>query len=380
MRKEKNFFSITIVLLCISYILSFTKFGVSQIAQYSKFSMLFLTAVLFFLNSNKKNIFKKNDVVLFLVVSVYYGCVLIFTVSSFEDLLNWIVVVVCYLSNIIFVFSNLDLRKFKKILDIIFSSLLLGLVFPSFILSFNPNYYYVQTERHRFISFMNNPNELAQFTCIVILISFLKLCGNCSFFKKIYYAISSLISMYIVFITGSRASMIMLGSFLVFFFLSKFIGLHKIKKLLTYVYSIIVLLMILFSDYFFKKNAMLYGALDTLSSNRLSIWREILNFSDLRTFLFGGKIIKSFGDIVVTNAFIEIFGLLGTMGLILWLIILNSKIHNFKNNNTILLFQFSVLFSYLIYYQFESGMNGLANISSFFFWLVICFNDEVVLS
>lgn len=375
MKIKYNFFTVCILLLCISYILSFSNINISEISQYIKFSMLFLLVISYFLYSKESRTLQKKEILLFFVVSIYYGLLLIFSDFSSEDILNWIIVVICYLSNIIFVFSNLNLKEFRKIIDIIYNTLFVGLVIPSFILTFDPNYYYIQTERYRFISFMNNPNELAQFTCVVTLISFLKLCENHGYLKKIFYLIISIISIYIVLRTGSRASMIMLVSFFAFFIIGYFMKVYKIKKILAYLYSGIILLLILFLNAFFDKNTMLLVKLNYLSSNRLFIWKEVLDFNNIKTLLFGGKIIKSFGDVVITNAFIEIFGLLGIIGLILWLVILNSRISNSSNNRLISIFQFSVLCSYLIYYQFESGINGLANISSFFFWVVICFKN-----
>ncbi len=128
----------------------------------------------------------KQNILLFFLLSFFSGVPTLIINTTVTDTLNLILLIIIYLPLIFIVFPNVDQNLMKKSLKLMYVSLLIFIIWPSLFLTYFNQFYYLQAGRYRFISYFNNPNELAQFSLVFLLLSFYYLFIEKNSIKKIY--------------------------------------------------------------------------------------------------------------------------------------------------------------------------------------------------
>ncbi|GMG65980.1 O-antigen ligase family protein [Tetragenococcus halophilus] len=262
-----------------------------------------------------------------------------------------------------------------------------GLVtIPSLIFIPDQAYYYTQEARLRFISYFENPNELAQFCMalnIIIIIGALLNKTKCLKIVPIFLLVSNIL---IIRLTDSRAALISMLFFFILFGYLYFV----LKRPSKYVYSFLLILLLgLVILVYFSYYEITYDYISALSSGRIDIWKDILSEQTFSSYLFGGITRETtlISSTVTANAYIDIIGQNGIIGLVLWICIVFKLFKDglISSSYKVRVFKWATLFSYLFFYIFESGLNSLGNISSFILWFVISssifyFDKELILN
>ncbi|MGJ1062361.1 O-antigen ligase family protein, partial [Enterococcus faecium] len=280
---------------------------------------------------------------------------------------------IIYLPLILIVFPNVDQNLMKKSLKLMYVSLLIFIIWPSLILTYFNQFYYLQAGRYRFISYFNNPNELAQFSLVFLLLSFYYLFIEKSSIKKyIWNLLFGCSSFYIILLTGSRAVLLAISIFVIIYFSTVIFHIEKKQRNFIFMFTFLIILLVLFSNYLLERNTGVLSYIDQLSSYRLSIWREILKYKNPLLFLIGGYLQSHKQYQVITNAYVELFGNYGLIGLICWCLTLLNFSVNKRVSTKFDKYKTAAICAYLVYYLFESGMQNIVNISSFFFWFTLC--------
>lgn len=68
----------------------------------------------------------------------------------------------------------------------------------------------------------------------------------------------------------------------------------------------------------------------------------------------------------------EVFGNYGLIDLICWCLTLLNFSVNKRVSTKLDKYKTAAICAYLVYHLFESGMQNIVNISSFFFWFTLC--------
>lgn len=371
--KKDNILTILLFFLYSSFILSFTKIPYSNVFYVLKFIFMLIYIIIFIFFNKSSITMSKQNILLFFLLSFFSGVPTLIINSTVTDTLNLILLIIIYLPLIFIVFPNVDQNLMKKSLKLMYVSLLIFIIWPSLFLTYFNQFYYLQAGRYRFISYFNNPNELAQFSLVFLLLSFYYLFIEKNSIKKnIWNSLFGCSSFYIILLTGSRAVLLAISVFVIIYFSTVIFHIEKKQRNFIFLFTFLIILLVLFSNYLLARNTGIISYIDQLSSYRLSIWREILKYKDPLYFLIGGYLQSHKQYQVITNAYVEVFGNYGLIGLICWcLTLLNFSINKrvstkFDKYNT------AAICAYLVYYLFESGMQNIVNISSFFFWFTLC--------
>ena len=365
--KKDNILIILLFFLYSSFILSFTKIPYSNVFYVLKFIFMLIYIIIFIFFNKSSITMSKQNILLFFLLSFFSGVPTLIINTTVTDTLNLILLIIIYLPLIFIVFPNVDQNLMKKSLKLMYVSLLIFIIWPSLFLTYFNQFYYLQAGRYRFISYFNNPNELAQFSLVFLLLSFYYLFIEKNSIKK-----NGCSSFYIILLTGSRAVLLAISVFVIIYFSTVIFHIEKKQRNFIFLFTFLIILLVLFSNYLIARNTGIISYIDQLSSYRLSIWREILKYKDPLYFLIGGYLQSHKQYQVITNAYVEVFGNYGLIGLICWcLTLLNFSINKrvstkFDKYNT------AAICAYLVYYLFESGMQNIVNISSFFFWFTLC--------
>ncbi len=371
--KKDNILTILLFFLYSSFILSFTKIPYSNVFYVLKFIFMLIYIIIFIVFNKSSITMSKQNILLFFLLSFFSGVPTLIINSTVTDTLNLILLIIIYLPLIFIVFPNVDQNLMKKSLKLMYVSLLIFIIWPSLFLTYFNQFYYLQAGRYRFISYFNNPNELAQFSLVFLLLSFYYLFIEKNSIKKnIWNSLFGCSSFYIILLTGSRAVLLAISVFVIIYFSTVIFHIEKKQRNFIFLFTFLIIVLVLFSNYLLARNTGIISYIDQLSSYRLSIWREILKYKDPLYLLIGGYLQSHKQYQVITNAYVEVFGNYGLIGLICWcLTLLNFSINKrvstkFDKYNT------AAICAYLVYYLFESGMQNIVNISSFFFWLTLC--------
>lgn len=339
---------------------------------YMKYFFMFLLCLILLIKKRSFIEIKYFHIWMYLFFSINFILSLVisqkFSFIAFFDYIN----LMQMLTYILLIFPNLGQQEIKKwIKTLIFWGL--GLVTaPSLILAQSQTYYYTQETRLRFISYFDNPNELAQFCMALNIIIIIVILLNDKNRIKLIPLFLLAANVFIIKLTDSRAALISMLFFFVAFAYLYFILRRPNKYIFNFLafLSFIVLVLISFSYY-----DITYDYISFLSSRRIDIWKDMLTEQGFYNYLFGGIIDETtlFGSTVTTNAYIDIIGETGIIGLILWLVVVFKVFKEglILSSYKIRVFKFTILISYLFYYIFESGLNSMGNISSFIFWFLI---------
>ena len=369
--KKDKILILLLFLLFSSYILSFTKLPQSSIFYFLKFALSLIFIVVYILLNKSKIKISKENTILFSTLAVFSGIPIFFN-ATISNIVSCILLVVIYLPFIFIIFPNINKELMEKVLSIMYLSLFLFLFLPSIFLSFFNDNYYLQSNRYRFISYFNNPNELAQFCLVFFLLSFYyAFTSNTRINRKIISLLFSIISVYIIYLTDSRAVFLAVIVFVLFYVITSIFHFEKKQKSLMFLVILIIIMLILFSNNIFESNKNFLSYIDTLSSHRLSIWQDILSYDNLIFLFFGGFLQTHPQYQVITNAYVELFGKFGLIGLTLWCASVIKFLTNKNKTTKFDKYKTAIIFTYLLYYLFESGLSSIVNISSFFFWFMV---------
>jgi O-antigen ligase len=248
---------------------------------------------------------------------------------------------------------------------------------PSFILSFNKASYYIVGNRIRFIGYFNNPNELARFSALGFLIGARILPDIKKILSKMILIVLILIAIYIIYISDSRAAILLCGvSTAIFLFNWSYI---KVSKRLTLLITVLILLTLFtvgIHKVIVEYRVLGFYAIDQLTSGRLSIWVNLLKEKSIMELIFGIGSHRSglAATQILANGYIEVLMYFGLLGLLQWLglviYLLNKKIKSVIRNNNINQYNgIAIIIGFLIYFIFEGGLISVGNIVGIYFWL-----------
>lgn len=278
-----------------------------------------------------------------LLISVYLKNATYFSYFSFLLLaMLYLISGNIYYLNFIFFLVFISVLKSFSIESVIkysFFSILLGAFVH--ILAFNLNLIdpdklnYIYLDRYRYTLGFKNPNQLAIYYFTLAILSFLMIRTN-----KILAWISMLVSIYIIYLSDSRTTLIGFFIFIILILLKHSAFTSIILKLTPFGALVITIIISLLKDTVFNN----------ILSLRPEIYSDFINKFDGISILFGLN-----EDIIIDNFYLISFGTLGFIGLILLLAIITF--YNIKAKPEfypfiITLFIMSIFESFLIRPEF----------------------------
>ncbi len=378
---QKQTVMVSFMLMCLSSIASFTKLVENNSMFYNLkyFFVFFFLLVLFASTKNKATLNRKEFSLVFIVTSYQ-----IFTLafSNFNLLANifYLLITFVILYSSFFLFSELENRIFLRLLICILLVIVFFVTFPSIMQMNNFNYFYIQSGRTRFIGNFLNSNELARF-CMLGVFLCLRFISKVRTFKiKLLNIIILVLNLYIIYLTDSRACiMISILAIVLYVFLKISAKLNKKILYLAYV-SILVMTILLVYYYLNKLNVDVFD-LNALSSNRIDIWKGMLSNKSLIELLFGQGLPREgiSATAVITNGYFEILAYYGIIGLFFWIYcigyLIKRKFQAIKKKKRDF-FPIAIIFLFLVYYLLEGGLVSLGNLASIYFWMELGYVDK----
>jgi len=360
-------FNILISLFIISMFIKLSQSSFSSLFSIISFSFIILLSL--FLIFFKKNYFNPKIFTIFISFTLWILYQFIMGLSNILFSIVYLISLLLLFSLSFFLIPKLIDSK-EKLLDYnkVFFWVVLVLMILFLLLSIkNPNSW-GGTERIRFYSFFNNPNTLGAFSLLGIIVSIATytLSNN----KK--YLIPSILYLIIMFLSGSRASMVtIIFALLISFSLIKLSKSNLKTKLLTIIISISVIWIILILIFSHAFDTLIdsndFEDLDDTSSGRLSLWTDNVDWKS-SSIIFGTKDIK----IINENYYLGVLATSGLIGLFLLITILSKIFYLMnklaKNSDSIKLIWFNYLLfiALLIYALFEGSLFNLGNLLSFY--------------
>jgi O-antigen ligase len=246
------------------------------------------------------------------------------------------------------------------------------------LLSFNQANYYIIGHRIRFVGNFNNPNELARFSALGFLITARILPDIRKVVGKMVLLVLMTIAVYIIYITDSRAALLLCGlSTVMFVFNWSYIKISKRATLFITILLVVPLILIIgLHKVIVEYRVLGMHEIDQLLSGRLNIWANLLKERSNMELIFGSGTERSglVATLVLTNGYVEILMYFGILGLFQWLgliiYLLHKKVKTAISSNTISQFNgVAIIIAFLIYYMFEGGLISVGNIAGIYFWL-----------
>lgn len=376
-------FKIVIVLFMLSIgssIVSFTKYsqaipGIYELKYFFLFSFIFGLICLFgnkLIILNVKRVMILNIMVIFMIPAILHT-----DIQSIESTLLLIVLSSMIVFMSLLVFPNLSKDDFFTFLRLMIVLIVFIIIIPNFLYSFNKINYYSIGARIRFVGNFNNPNELARFSAVGFLIIARILPDIHKKTSKIVLLGLMIIALYIIYISDSRASLLLCGiSIILFAFNWCYVNINK-EFFLFFIIILVVVLTLLGSTIIIRAHKEFQIIdLDQLLSGRLSIWSNLLEERSFMELLFGTGSERDglVATMVLTNGYLEIVMYYGIFGLFQWLsliaYLLYKKVKIAKDNHSISsLNGVVIIIAFLCYYMFEGGLISIGNISGIYFWL-----------
>lgn len=374
-------------LLSIISLVSFTKKGVElSLVYYLKYASMFIYFGIIIVERFRKNMSLEGKKIILLTLGflIMLFSSLFSNNNSFSStfLLTLLTTLLLALSLLVFPEMNkIDKEMYYKILYVVLISMV---VIPCFVLSFDSSSFYLMNDRIRFVAFFNNANEVARFLSVSFILSFYY---SHNLLKKNYSIINlvlSLISIYLIYLTNSRASLYLCIMFVVSYYIYT-----TVKKKGVVVVTLVLLLLggillgIVLLDNNFLSLDFSYKGINELTSNRLEIWVDRITALDSSEILFGiGSVREGLkATTVLTSGYIEILLYYGIFGLLYWityiLYLLWSKVKQLRQLERGDVIGLSFLLALLVYYFFEGGLLSIGNIVSLMFWMEISYNDNI---
>lgn len=278
----------------------------------------------------------------------------------------------------LFIFPKISERSFLKLLKVLLFLIFFIIIIPSFLLSFNQANYYIIGHRIRFVGNFNNPNELARFSALGFLITARILPDIRKVVGKMVLLVLMTIAVYIIYITDSRAALLLCGlSTVMFVFNWSYIKISKRATLFITILLVVPLILIIgLHKVIVEYRVLGMHEIDQLLSGRLNIWANLLKERSNMELIFGSGTERSglVATLVLTNGYVEILMYFGILGLFQWLgliiYLLHKKVKTAISSNTISQFNgVAIIIAFLIYYMFEGGLISVGNIAGIYFWL-----------
>lgn len=279
----------------------------------------------------------------------------------------------------LFIFPKIDKELFMSLVKIMFFTLAFFIIIPNFIVTFNQNYYYVIGYRTRFIGFFNNANELARFLALGCLLGVRILPAINKKITRLFIFCTTMASIYIIYLTNSRAALLLIFSTFAFLFLN-YCYRKNGKIMITMLLVLTITIIVIFSLPVLKN--LNYNYINELSSGRINIWQEVLNDRNIFELLFGvgSERIGISSALVLTNGYFEILMYYGVLGLLFWIWLIAHLLHKKRNSSKYILSaittdSITIVTAFLVYYFFEGGLISVGNIAGIYFWIELSQNN-----
>lgn len=272
-----------------------------------------------------------------------------------------------------FYFTKIPFNIFKQILLTFFIGVLFVVIIPNIFLVNDSSAFYFQSGRLRFTGVFENPNEMSRFA----LLNFFLVLRLWSLYKnkliKFLFFISALFSIYLIYLSDSRTSLI------VCFLMVALVCIIKIYKktpllLFLGIFLISGATLIGGAYYYLTTSASPFNSINfsELMSGRTDIWQSIFNTTN-RGLVFGTGSLQEIG---IHNGYIEIIKYYGIIGFAAWMLtlltILKRKIKfTFKNKTFSNLIGLGIVLNILIYHMLEGALFSFGNLASIYLWLEI---------
>lgn len=308
--------------------------------------------------------------IVFLFLISFVSFINLFTINQ-ENVLSPIVYIIStiFLAFIVlFVLPKIKEDQFNRILKVFLFTTTILVTLPSILNINNPELYYTVGDRYRFLGFFDNPNELARYSLLVIMLSLRVFNQYKNIIIKILLLSLIIASFYIISATDSRTNLyigIILGVIYFIMIILKLLP-SKLKVLFITLLSCTFLVSIYFILYQFNVSTL---DLNQLTSDRFFLWSDLFNVPLFQQ-LFGQG--QPEVRMAIANGYLEIFNTFGFIGLGLWIfLILTLLIKKLGQKRKTLssVFSISIIISFLIFYLFEGGLVSFGNVVSFYFWM-----------
>lgn len=275
----------------------------------------------------------------------------------------------------VFLFPNVRSNHFRTILFIFLVAIFVTVTIPSLIHIKDPSTYYLFAGRTRFFAIFSNANELARFALLGFLLSLKLWTLYQKRIQKLFFIFMIGTSGYIIYLTNSRASMLV-AVLAVVSVVAIYLYKHMPRLLFASTVWIIAGPLIVFTAFYVWQMVNTLN-LEEVSSGRIGIWEEILNTS-WRGRLFGTGPMQDVGG---HNGFLEIIKYYGYLGFGVWMILIFGLLRTkvkfvMKNPSMSNLLGVSIILLMMIYYCLEGGLVSVGNIASVYFWLELSQRDK----
>lgn len=312
----------------------------------------------------------------------FYLWFLIMALSTFQledlgDVFSAYMVIVSYILLFIYsfiIFPNFMYYKkisYQSILRVAYFAILVALIMASLLGYGKPESTHFDpiSLRNRYMAFFQHPNTLGLYAFMGICLSYLIF----QLTRNKMYLLSYPIYFYFIFMSSSRTALYATIMFVVVTVLHR----HFIKslRLLTNpLFLTFFLGFILLSALLIDWQSMLQ-AIDDGTSNRLTVWTELLNQSDsISKVLFGQGAVKT--DASKDNYYVLVLINSGILGLGVFLLIVLSVLkYMVKNLLSHKLSKLIIIYCIFSVYSFvESVFYTLGNVFSVFIWISVAFS------
>lgn len=353
------------------------RFGNNEALYNIKFGVFVIHLIFMFLSivKEKINITRKIKA----LGLVFYAWFFIMTLStyqlsSFGDLFSAYLVIASYMLLFIYcfiIFPNYMFYKkisYLSIVRVSYFAILLALLMASLLGYGNPESTHFDpiSLRNRYMAFFQHPNTLGLYAFMGICLSYLMF----QLTRNKMYLISYPIYIYFIIMSSSRTALYATIGFIVATLCIKYFNnlmrLLRTPLFLTFLIGFI-LLIVLITDW-----PSLLQAIDSGTSNRLTVWTELLNQSDSTSkFLFGQGAVKT--DASKDSYYVLVLMNSGIVGLGLFLVIVLSVLeYMIKNISSFISSKFTVIYCvFSVYSLVESVFYTLGNVFSLFIWISV---------
>jgi O-antigen ligase len=379
-RKPSIIYLVIIITFIMSYftIVSFYRMNEGNqffyIMKYLSFA-LFVVGILLY----NRNIFVSKGNFLIAILLIISNSLFMFNLKNGASILTSMLFVLVTVSigiTAMNIFTKIDEQTFIKLLWIILVSSILFVLIPNLLLINNDLYYQYYTGRPRFLGKFDNPNEFARFALVSLFVSLRLIKMYKEIYKKAFFFLVIGFSLYIIFITDSRASLIagVLG-------ISAYLTIYSFKRvkvkplLILSICSYIIVILISAISYFLKNTEVSFTELNKISTGRLEIWTSIFNTNFVDLMIGSGPVRDGLAAAqIIVSGYLEIFVYFGMIGTVVWMsiigLLLYRKLKETKGRmGQHRLMGSSIVVIFLIYYLFEGAMVSVGNIACIYFWL-----------
>lgn len=377
--KSLNF--VLLFLVVVVNMASQMKFANSELLYLMKFVLFVIHLSFMFLIIIKEKIVIPNQIKF--IGSLFYIWFFIMVIStyhlnSFGEVMSAFMVIISYILLFLYsfiVFPNYMLHQnisyitimkiaYLAVVTAIVGAVVLGLGRPEST-HFDP-----YSLRNRYMAFFQHPNTLGLYSFMAVCLSFILF----KLKKSVWYIIPYPLFIYLVYLSSSRTALYCTIIFIVItFFSEQFTKILKMTKnplFFTFSFCLIALGLLLI-DW-----PALLQAIDEGTSNRLTVWTELINQSDSMTkLLFGQGAAKT--DSSKDNYYVLVLINSGIVGLFVFLMIiiyvLKVMIEKVDVNklSRILIIIYSII---IVYSLAESIFFTLGNVFSLLLWISVAFS------